>query len=480
MPTSKREQWSRHFGKWFRRVLIEAGIMDYRYPVKGMAVWLPYGFKIRRNMLQTLRNLLDATGHDEMLFPLLIPDTALAKESEHMKNFEGEVFWITRGGLTPLDVKLALRPTSETVIAPMLKLWIRSHADLPRRMYQIVNVFRYETRATRPLIRMREVDNFKEAHTVHATEEEAEAQVKEAIEIYKRFFDTIGAPYKITKRPDWDKFAGAEYSIAFDQILPDGRTLQNGTVHKLGQNFSKAFDVTYETEKGDREYVWQTCYGISGRPIVGMLAAHGDDNGAVLPPTIAPTQVVIVPIPHKDMEEQISEACRTLVENLEKAEVKVELDQRVDMTPGAKYYYWELRGVPVRVEIGPRDVKQSQVTIVRRDTMEKQICKMDDASRAVKDLIKTMMEDMRLKTWQWMNEHVHRVSNLEEAKRLIKRKAGIVEVLWCGNAECGHKLEAETEASVLGTPEDLIEKAKGNCVVCGKNAEDILRLAIAY
>jgi len=460
--------------------LIEAGIMDYRYPVKGMAVWLPYGFKIRRNMLQTLRNLLDATGHDEMLFPLLIPDTALAKESEHMKNFEGEVLWITRGGLTPLDVKLALRPTSETVIAPMLKLWIRSHADLPRRMYQIVNVFRYETKATRPLIRMREVDNFKEAHTVHATEEEAEAQVKEAIEIYKRFFDTIGAPYKITKRPDWDKFAGAEYSIAFDQILPDGRTLQNGTVHKLGQNFSKAFDVTYETEKGDREYVWQTCYGISGRPIVGMLAAHGDDNGAVLPPTIAPTQVVIIPIPYKDMEGQISEACKILVENLKRADVKVELDQRADMTPGAKYYYWELRGVPVRVEIGPRDVKQSQVTIVRRDTMEKQTCKMDDASKAVEDMIKTIMEDMRLKAWQWMNEHVHRVGNLDAAKRLIKHKAGIVEVLWCGNADCGHKLEAETEASVLGTPEDLKEKAKGNCVVCGKNAEDILRLAIAY
>ena len=480
MPTIKREEWRHHFGKWFRRILMKAEIMDYRYPVKGMAVWRPYGFKIRRNMLQALRNLLDSTGHSEVLFPLLIPETSLAKESEHMKNFEGQVFWITRGGLTPLDVKMALRPTSETVIAPMLKLWIRSHADLPIRMYQIVNVFRYETKATRPLIRMREVDNFKEAHTVHATKAEAEAQVKEALEIYKKFFDTIGAPYKITKRPEWDKFAGAEYSIAFDQILPDGRTLQNGTVHMLGSNFSKAFNVTYETERGENKHVWQTCYGISGRPIVGMLAAHGDDNGAVLPPTIAPTQVVIIPIPYKGMEKQIKGACEALSDKLRKANIRVELDQRFDLTPGAKYYYWELRGVPIRLEIGPKDVKANQVTVVRRDTMEKQVCKADDVTKVVNEILQVIMEEMKQKAWTWMSEHMHRTSSIEQAKRLITHRAGIVEVLWCGNAECGHKLEAETNASVLGTPEDLQEKVKGNCVICGKKAKSILRLAVAY
>ena len=299
MPAVKREQWSRHFGKWFRHVLVDAEIMDYRYPIKGMAVWLPYGFKIRRNALQVIRDLLDENGHQETLFPLLIPETSLAKESEHMKNFEGEVFWVTRGGLTTLEVKYALRPTSETAIAPMLKLWIRSHADLPTKLYQIVNVFRYETKATRPLIRMREVDNFKEAHTAHATEREAEAQVREGIEIYKKFFDTLGVPYKISKRPEWDKFAGAMYTIAFDYVAPDGRVIQVGTVHNLGQNFSKAFDVSYETEKGTRQHVWQPCYGLPARPVVAMLAAHGDDNGAVLPPDAAPTQVVIIPIPYK-------------------------------------------------------------------------------------------------------------------------------------------------------------------------------------
>ncbi|MDH5634279.1 MAG: proline--tRNA ligase [Candidatus Bathyarchaeota archaeon] len=480
MPTIKREQWSRHFGKWFRHVLIDAEIMDYRYPIKGMAVWLPYGFKIRRNILQVIRDLLDKTGHQEMHFPLLIPETAIAKESEHIKRLEGEMFWVTRGGLTPLKIKYALRPTSETAIAPMLKLWIRSHADLPIKLYQIVNIFRYETRATRPLIRMREVDNFKEAHTAHATLKEAEEQVREGVEIYKKFFDTLGVPYKTSKRPEWDKFAGAVYSIAFDVIAPDGRTIQAGTVHNLGRNFSKAFDITFETEKGSKEHVWQTCYGLSGRPVVAMLSAHGDDNGAVLPPTIAPTQVVIIPIPHKELEKQINKTCETVASKLKATDISVELDQRPDLTPGSKYYYWELRGVPVRVEIGPRDVKQKQVTVVRRDTLEKQTCKTTAVVRVVKQMLKSMMDDMRRNAWQWMNEHVYRVNSLEEAKRLLKRKAGIVEVAWCGREACGHKLEEDVNASVLGTPTDLKEKVKGKCVVCGKEAENIIRAAIAY
>jgi len=481
MATARREQWSRHFGKWLRRVLTDAGIMDARYPVKGMTVWLPYGFKIRGKMLQILRELHDSTGHQEMYFPLLIPETSLAKEAEHIKSFEGELFWVTRGGLTPLDVKLALRPTSEAAIGPMLKLWIRSHADLPIKLYQIVNTFRYETKATRPLIRVRELDSFKEAHTVHATEREAEAQVKVGVEIYKKFFDTLGVPYKISRRPDWDKFPGAVYTISFEHIMPDGRTLQIGTVHNLGQNFSKAFDVTYETEKGERKHVWQTCYGIfAGRPLVGVLGAHGDDNGAVLPSTIAPVQVVIIPIPYKKMEKQIIKSCKNVASKLEKADIRVELDSRSDLTPGSKYYYWELRGVPIRIEVGPRDIKQKEATVVRRDTLEKQTCKTDKLVAVIKRTTRTMTEDMREKAWQRMNDHVYRVERLEEANRLLKKRAGIVEVPWCGNEDCGHKLEENVNARVLGTPVDLKEKVVGNCVVCGKKAANIVRVAVAY
>jgi prolyl-tRNA synthetase len=480
MPTVRREQWGRHFGKWFRHVLKDAAIIDQRYPIKGMTVWLPYGFKIRGKLLQKLRELHDSTGHQEMLFPLLIPETSLAKEAEHVKSFEGELFWVTRGGLTPLDVKLALRPTSEAAIGPMLKLWIRSHADLPIKLYQIVNTFRYETKATRPLIRVREIDNFKEAHTAHATEEEAEKQVLEGIEIYRKFFDTLGVPYKISRRPNWDKFPGAVYTASFEQIMPDGRTLQIGTVHNLGQNFAKAFDVTYETEKGGREYVWQTCYGISGRSIAGLLAAHGDDNGAVLPPTIAPIQVVIVPIPYKKMEKEINEACQDVASNLKKANIRVEVDLRQDLTPGAKYYYWESRGVPIRVEIGPKDVKQGEVTVVRRDTFEKQTFKTHQLTVAIKKIITKTTDDLREKARQWMNEHMHRVTNFEEAKKLLRKKAGIVELLWCGSTECGHKLEEEANARVLGTPMDLKEKIEGNCVLCRKKAKSIVRISVAY
>lgn len=480
MSLVTREKWGNGFGEWFRNVLVNAGIMDYRYPIKGCGVWLPYGFKVRRNVLQILRDLLDSTGHEEALFPLMIPETSLAKESTHVRSFEGECFWVTRGGFEPLKVKYALRPTSETAIAPMLKLWIRSHADLPLKLYQVVNIFRYETKATRPILRMREVATFKEAHTAHATFEEAEAQVKEGTEVYKKFFDELGVPYCISRRPDWDKFAGALYSVALDMICPDGRSLQIGTVHNLGQNFSKAFDIAYETKNGKQEHIWTTSYGISGRGIAAVLIAHGDDHGVVLPPKIAPIQVVIIPVLYKEMGEQINKTCEDVASKLKKANIRVELDMRVDITPGAKFYYWELRGVPLRIEIGPRDVEKNEAIIVRRDTLEKQTCKIDELVTVIQPLAAQITKDMRQKTWQWMKDHVHRVENLQEAKRLIEERAGIVEVFWCGNAECGHELEGEINARVLGIPLDVEEKVDGKCVVCGRKAVNVVRVALAY
>jgi len=480
MSLVTREKWSKKFGNWFRNVLINAGIMDYRYPIKGCGVWLPYGFKVRRNVLQILRDLLDSTGHEEALFPLMIPETSLAKESMHVGSFEGECFWVTRGGFEPLKVKYALRPTSETAIAPMLKLWIRSHADLPLKLYQVVNIFRCETKATRPILRMREVDTFKEAHTAHATFEEAEEQVKEGTEVYKKFFDELGVPYSISRRPEWDKFAGALYSVAFDMVCPDGRSLQIGTVHNLGQNFSKAFDVTYETKEGEREYIWQTCYGISGRGIAAVLIAHGDDHGVVLPPKIAPIQAIIIPIPSKEMEEQINKTCEAVASKLKEASVRVELDLRADLTPGNKFYYWELRGVPIRIEIGPRDVEKNEMTIVRRDTLERQTCKLDELIAVIQKLAEQMTKDLRKRAWQWMKDHVHRVENLQEARRLLEKRAGIVEVFWCGKAECGHELEGEINARVLGVPLDVEEKVDGKCVVCGQKASSVVRVALAY
>ena len=475
-----REEWSKRFGEWYRRMLMEAGIMDYRYPVKGCGVWLPYGFKLRKLVLDVMRELLDSTGHQEVLFPTLIPEDMLAKEAEHVRGFEGECFWVTHGGLKPLGVKLALRPTSETAFGPMFKLWIHSHADLPMKLYQVVNMFRYETKATRPLIRMREVLTFKEAHTCHATPEEAEQNVKEAVGIYKRFFDELGVPYLISRRPEWDKFAGAVYSIAFDTIMPDGRVLQIGTVHNLGQNFARAFEITYERPDGKHEFVWQTCYGISGRVVAAIMAVHGDDNGLVLPPRVAPIQVVVVPIPFKGAEEPVYKASKEVEQQLARAGIRAHLDDRPDITPGEKFYYWERRGVPIRVEVGPKDVEANQITLVRRDTLERSQVPVARAVGAVEELLSELSKALRERAWSWMMERVKPVASTEEARELLEASGGVVEIPWCGDGDCGRQMEGEVDARVLGTPEDLEPKPVGPCPICGREAKTVLRLARTY
>ncbi|MEM2876327.1 MAG: proline--tRNA ligase [Candidatus Bathyarchaeia archaeon] len=476
----KRVRWSSRFSEWFRDVLLRAEVMDYRYPIKGCGVWLPYGFKLRRNVFDILRNLLDSTGHQEVQFPLLIPETSLSKESAHVKSFESECFWVTYGGSTPLNVRYALRPTSETAIGPMLKLWIRSHKDLPITSYQIVNIFRYETKATRPLIRMREVTTFKEAHTAHATAEEAEKQVEIAVSVYKKFFDSVGVPYLVSRRPNWDRFAGAEYSIAFDTVCPDGRTLQIGTVHNLGQNFSKAFEITYENVRGEREYVWQTCYGISERAIASIIAVHGDDNGLVLPYNVAPIQTIVVPIPYKGKEEAIIKTAKNVARDLEEVNVRVRLDDREEMTPGSKFYYWELRGVPVRVEVGPVDVEEGSVTVVRRDTLERTRCGLDEVTRVLPEVGRQMMVDLSSRSWDWMKKHVHLVDSSEGAVKVVEERAGVAQAPWCGSERCGREIEERIDVRVLGTPLDEEASVEGYCIMCGEKASQLVRLARAY
>jgi len=295
-----------NFSEWYNELLMMAQVMDVRYPIKGIYVWYPFGFSIRKKVYNMLRDLMDV-DHQECYFPMLIPKPELLKESEHIKGFEDEVYWVTHGGLSPLEIPLALRPTSETAIYPMYKLWIRSHADLPLKLYQIVNTFRYETKQTRPLIRLREITSFKEAHTAHATWEDAEKQVHEAMGLYSDFFTKLSVPFIINKRPDWDKFPGADYTMAFDTLMPNGRSLQIGTVHHLGTKFAKTFDITYEDDKGERQYVNQTCYGISERCIAAVIGIHGDNKGLVLPPNASPTQVVIIPIVFKSGGEEVLE-----------------------------------------------------------------------------------------------------------------------------------------------------------------------------
>src|SRR5213593_3185854 len=312
IPMRKDEE----FSEWYNEVIERSELSDKRYPIKGMNVWRPYGWAIMKLIDQAIRDEFDSTGHGEVNFPVLIPESEFKKEAEHVKGFEGDVFWVTRGGFNELDIKLVLRPTSETAMYPMFKLWIRSHADLPLKVYQIVPVFRYETKMTRTFLRVREI-HFFEAHTAHATFEDAEQQIQEDLQIHERLMRRFCLPYLISKRPDWDKFPGAFYSLGADTLLPSGRTLQIATFHQYKDNFSKVYDVKYEDVEGTRRYVHQTTDGMSERLVGAIVAVHGDEKGLVLPPEVAPIQVVIVPILEKGHQEEIGRAALEVYQSLE-------------------------------------------------------------------------------------------------------------------------------------------------------------------
>jgi len=482
MPKSpERKFWSENYSEWFHKVIAEVPVYDTRYPVKGTGVWTPFGFKIRKVVTQIIREELEKRGHEEVLFPLLIPDYMLNKESEHIKSFEEEVFWVTHGGTTPLDVKLALRPTSETAIYPMFKLWINAYSDLPIKIFQIVNIFRYETKATRPMIRVREVSTFKEAHTAHATKEEAERQVREGVEIYGRIYERLRTPFVKSVRPEWDKFPGAEYSIAFDTILSDGKVLQIGTVHFLGQGFAKAFEIKYMKSDGEYEYVWQTCYGISERVIAALISVHGDDQGLVLPSEVAPVQVAIIPIVYKGKEEKVVERCHELRERLAIGGFRTVVDERKEVTPGNKYFTWELRGAPVRIELGPRDLESGTAVLVRRDTLQKTVVKISSVAGEIKKLLAAIDANLGERNEKWMSERISRASTLEDVRKVLNERGGIIEVPWCGNRGCGEELEVKLDARILGVPynEDFAGKGEA-CINCNGKADKTIRIARSY
>jgi prolyl-tRNA synthetase len=454
------------FSAWYNDLLWRAEIMDVRYPVKGLYVWFPYGFAIRKHVYQRLRDLLDR-DHQETLFPLLIPEQEFMKEAEHIKGFEEEVYWVTHGGTTPLDVKLALRPTSETAIYPMYALWVRSHADLPIKYYQIVNTFRYETKQTRPLIRLREITSFKEAHTVHATWEEAEAQVEEAIRLYREFYNGLCIPTLVSKRPDWDKFPGADYTIAVDAIMPNGKTLQIGTVHHLGDHFSRTFNITYEDKNGEQKFAQQTCYGISERSIAALISIHGDDKGLILPPEVATLQAVIVPITIGKRHEDVMTAANKLCADLTSAGFRVKLDSR-DMRPGAKYYWWELRGVPLRLELGPRDLDAGKVMAVTR-TGQKRSIELASIVDGITGIFGEITDAIRERAEKHTESHLCSVTSLADLTATLDG-GNVAVVTWCQKRECGDAIETKTNASILGTDvrSCYVPAAHGPCIECGK------------
>ncbi len=452
------------FFEWYNEVLERAQVTDKRYPVKGLNVWPPFGLSIRSNFDRTLRSAVEAIGYQEVSFPTLIPETELKKESEHIKGFEAEVYWVTKGGATPLDINLCLRPTSETAMYPMFALWVRSHKDLPLRIFQICNVFRYETKSTRPLIRIREI-HFYEGHTVHPTEESATRQVQEDLGSFAEIARAFALPYLINKRPDWDKFPGAHYSLALDIPFGDGRTLQVGTVHHYRDNFARPYGIQYETEQGGSAFGHQTTYGISERLIGGVIGVHGDDKGLVLPPALAPTQVVVIPVIGKGSKEAVEGAAKEISAALSASGFRTKVDLSEDR-PGAKYYAWESRGVPLRVELGPREVEEKAATLADRFGRKRKVARSDLVEEVRKDL-DAFHAALSEKATARFREQIGVASTLAELKG-----ARSVHLLgWCGKEECGHQIEAGVEGGLLGTveassPEGILPGEAPPCIVC--------------
>ena len=381
MPETKVKK-SDDFNEWYNEIVELADLCDKRYPIKGMNVWRPYGWKLMNHVDQLIREEMVITDHQEVNFPLLIPESSFKKEEEHIEGFGSEVYWITHAGLNKLEEKWLLRPTSETAMYPVFSLWIRSHADLPLKTYQIVNTFRYETKQTRAFIRVREI-HFFEAHTCHVDFKDAERQIKEDKEIANRLFEKLSLPFIFNKRPDWDKFAGAFYTISIDVLMPSGRTLQLGSVHQYKDNFAKPYEISYETEDGKHAYCHQTTYGMSERILGALVGIHGDNKGLVMPPKVAPIQVVIIPIIFKGKEKPVLEACENLCKKLDESGIKSHVDKR-EITPGNKYYDWEVKGVPLRVEIGPKDLEKKEIVIVRRDDGNKKSVLQSSSIKSIK------------------------------------------------------------------------------------------------
>jgi prolyl-tRNA synthetase len=458
------------FSEWYNEIVERANLTDKRYPVKGMNVWTPYGWKIMQAIDSHIREEFDATDHQEVCFPLLIPEDQFAKEKAHIKGFDTEVFWVTHAGLNPLDVRLLLRPTSETAMYPIFSLWVRSHADLPLKTYQIVNTFRYETKQTRAFIRVREI-HFFESHTCHANFDDAERQVGENYAILEKLAKRWCLPYKLLKRTEWDKFPGASYTVGIDTLLPSGRSLQLGSIHQYEENFSKPYEIKYEDENGEHRYVHQTTFGMSERLVGAVVAAHGDDKGLVLPPEIATNQVVIVPVLAKGETETIAKAAQELEAELKSAGVRAHLDER-DVRPGAKYYDWELKGVPLRLELGKRDIESHKVTFVRRDTGMKTLEERKAVVDSVKRVLSHIANDMLSRAQKEMAENIVTVSSLDKLPEKMIRTG------WCGGEECGHEIEAGSDRNILGTP-IVDEHFSGKCVICGKPTNNPVYLARA-
>ncbi|RLJ07967.1 MAG: proline--tRNA ligase [Candidatus Aenigmatarchaeota archaeon] len=471
-----------NFSEWFSEVISKTELADLRYNVKGFLVHRPWSVIAIKEMYKLYEAELEKKGHKPVIFPAVIPKENFLKEAEHIEGFAPEVFWITKAGNTELTEEIALRPTSETAMYTMYAKWIRSWRDLPLKLYQSCQVWRYETKATRPFIRGREF-YWIEAHDAFASREEAESQVKEDMEMTENIMHKeFGIPFIFFRRPEWDKFAGAVYTYAADTLMPDGKALQQPSTHLLGQNFAKSFGIKFVDRNEKEKTAWQTCYGPAiWRMFASVIALHGDDKGLVFPFKIAPLQVIIIPIILKGKEKPVLEKCKEIKEKLQSC-FRIDVDFS-DNTPGWKFNYWEMKGVPVRIEIGPKEVESEEFVVIRRDTGEKAKVKENQLQKTIEALGKDLTKNLVEKADKWFNGMIHSVKTLDELKEK-RNKGGFFRVNFCSadmdGKECAEVLKEKFHLNVRGEMANREEKPEGNCIVCGKPAKVVVYLARQY
>jgi prolyl-tRNA synthetase len=469
---------SEDFGRWYIDVVRRAELADYS-PVKGCMVIRPYGYAIWELMQQALDRRFKATGHVNAYFPLFIPESLLMKEVEHVEGFAPQVAWVTQGGTEPLEERLVVRPTSETIIGTMYAKWIQSWRDLPILINQWANVVRWE-KVTRLFLRTTEF-LWQEGHTAHETADEAEQETRKMLGVYKEFSETeLAMPVLDGQKTDSEKFAGAVRTYSIEALMGDGRALQAGTSHNLGQNFAKVYDIKFQGRDKSLQYVWGTSWGVTTRLIGAVVMVHGDEGGLILPPRIAPYQVVIVPIPRGNWRETVLPKAQAIRDELVARGVRVMLDDRDSQTPGWKFNEWEMRGVPLRLEIGPKDIEKSQVVLARRDTREKSFTPMEGLAAHVEQLLVNIQQALFDRAIKFRTEHTSETSSYDEFKQIMDGRPGFVISPWCGSAECEAAIKAETQATIRNIPFTAAGADAKPCLKCGKASTANAWFAKAY
>jgi prolyl-tRNA synthetase len=457
---------SEDFSRWYLDVVRRAELADYS-PVKGCMVIRPYGYAIWELIQEAFDREFKRTGHVNAYFPLFIPESLLHKEAEHVEGFAPQVAYVTHGGGEELEERLVVRPTSEAIFGTMYAKWIQSWRDLPILINQWANVVRWE-KVTRPFLRTTEF-LWQEGHTAHETHDQAEAETLKILDLYAEVAERVLAmPVVKGQKSESEKFAGALRTYSIEALMGDGRALQAGTSHNLGQNFAKAFDITFQARDKSVQHVWGTSWGVSTRLVGGVIMTHGDDSGLVLPPLVAPYQVVIVPIGRDNWRETVLPRAQEIRTALEAEGIRVTLDER-DERPGWKFSEWELRGVPIRLEIGPKDIEKSQVLLARRDTREKMGVPMDGLPGAVRELLVNIQRTLFERARAFREERTQRVETYGAFKTVMEGRPGFVVAPWCGSADCEARIKTDTQATIRNMPLTGAA-ATGRCIRCDNPA----------